>query len=181
MPHYNIDLRFAAPVLNSILIYLINYYSIAETKASQILFWDYFIHDQHRWLYILLAFFLLVFIISIKLTISVTVIAEPIMLRFGDFNLSVPLIFLTMASFLSPPQILWYAYLSILLFIWISPLPNHVFEKIMSWLQQIRPIFILVTQQEDDHLQAPVHQYFDFGDEENGDENFEINVIFGHA
>ncbi|KAK1374894.1 hypothetical protein POM88_031087 [Heracleum sosnowskyi] len=182
---YIIDLRFIAPVLNNILIYLLKYSSLTDegAQANQMLIWDYFINvDQHGWFYAILAFLLLLFLISTKLTISITVFAQPIILRFGNFNLSVPLVFLMMASFVFPPQILFYAYLLICLLFWISPFPSHVFEKIMNWLQQIRPIFIVMAQQHDHNdLQAPVHQYFEIDDDEDDDENFEINVIFGHA
>lgn len=181
--HYIIDLRFVAPVLNNILIYLIKYSSITDqsAQANQMLIWDYFINDQHGWLYAIVACVLLLVVISTKLSISITVFAEPIILRFGDFNLSVPLVFLMMASFLFPPQILFYAYVLIYLFFGISPFPSYFFEKMMNWLQQIRPVFIIMAQQQDNDLQAPVHQYFEIDHEEDDDENYEINVIFGHA
>ncbi|KAK1374895.1 hypothetical protein POM88_031088 [Heracleum sosnowskyi] len=172
--HFNIDLRFVLPVLINLIKYI-------SGQANQVSSWDYFITtDQNGWLYITLAFVLLVFAISIKLTISITVSAEPIMLRFGDFDLSVPLVFLMIASVLFPPQILLYAYL-ICTCIWISPFPSHVFEKIMNWLQQI-PVFIITTTQlQSDDLQAPVYQYFEVDHDQENDENIEINVIFGHA
>lgn len=176
--HLNIDLRFLLPVLFNILTNLIKYLSSIEGQANQVISWDYFSSDQNGWLYITLAFVFLVFAISIKLTISVTVSAEPIMLRFGDFNLSVPLVFLMIAS-LFPPQILFYTYL-ICTCIWISPLPDRVFKKIINWLQQI-PVFIIRAQQQPDDLQAPVYQYFEVDHDQENDENIEINVIFGHA
>lgn len=178
--HLNIDLRFLLPVLFNILTDLIKHLSSSiEGQANQVISWDYFLSDPNGWLYITLAFVFLVFAISIKLTISLTVSAEPIMLRFGDFNLSVPLVFLMIASLLFPPQILFYIYL-ICTCIWISPLPDRVFNKIVHWLQQI-PVFIIMAQQQPDNLQAPVYQYFEVDHDQENDENIEINVIFGHA
>lgn len=177
---YNIDLRFAAPVIFNILLYLIKYSSISKGQANQISAWDYFINDQYGWLYAMLSLVLFIFIIFVKLSISITVFAEPLMLQFGYFNLSVSLVFLMMASFLFPPQILLYAYL-ISVCIWISPFPSYVFDKIMNWLQQL-PVFIFyMAQQPPNDLQAPIHQYFEVDHEEDDDENIEINVIFGHA
>lgn len=179
---YNIDLRFVAPVLFNILLYLIKYkyFSISKGLANQISAGDYFINNQYGWLYVVLSLFLLIFVIFVKLSISITVFAEPLMLQFGYFNLSVSLVFLMMASFLFPPQILLYAYL-ICVCIWISPFPGYVFDKIMNWLQQL-PVFIFyMAQQPPNDLQAPIHQYFEVNHEEDDDENIEINVIFGHA
>lgn len=167
---YNIDLRFALPLLLNILTNLIKYVSSVEGQDNQVSSWGRFITDQNVWLHIItLAFVLLVFAISIKLTVFVTLSAEPIILRFGDFNLSLPLGFLMIASVNFPPQSLLYAYL-ICISIWISPFPRRVFDKIRDWLQQF-PVFIITAQQQPNDLQAPAYRYSD------DEENIEINVL----
>ncbi|KAK1391058.1 hypothetical protein POM88_019236 [Heracleum sosnowskyi] len=170
-----IDLRFVVPVLNSILMYLIIKYSpFTEGQAKQELVWDYFVDHQNGWLHIILPFLSIVFVIFVKPTISVTVFTEPVMLKFGDFSSSVPLILLMTASFLFPPRVLLCAYLITCTCIWISPLPSRVFKNIISWLQR-SPAFLITAQQ-------PIQlHHFEGRHEEEEDEDIEINFFLGHA
>ncbi|WOG90164.1 hypothetical protein DCAR_0209407 [Daucus carota subsp. sativus] len=178
----HIDLRFLAPVLNNILMSLIHYFSGNNVGlANEILVWDYFINHHNRWLHITLALLLVVFVISIKLSISITVHAGPIILKFGDLSSSPQLVSLLISSFLFPPQIMLCGYL-ICTCIWIFPLPGRVFKKIMIRLQQI-PVFTITAQQPPNDLQEPVYQYFEVihdGDDDDNDDTA-INFFFGHA
>ncbi|KAK1369318.1 hypothetical protein POM88_035410 [Heracleum sosnowskyi] len=149
-------------------------YTSSDEDADQVLIWDYLINHQSSLFDVALAFVFLLVVITLKFSISITVLPQPIMLRFGYFNPSLPLVFLLIASFLFPPQVLVYAYL-LCIFIWIfSPWPNYVFATFVNWLQHI-PVFIIMAQQQ------PPAAYFEIDDHEDNDDNLEINVIFGHA
>lgn len=176
---YNIDLRFGVPVLVKIFIYLINRSSYTrEDTADLILVWDYLSSTHRRSLFSVgLAFVLLLLVVAIKLSISVAVFAQPIILRFGDFNPSLPLVFLLIASFLFPPQGLLYAYF-VCIFVWmISPWPSYVLAMLVNWLQHNVPVFIITAQQPP---RPGPSMYLEDVDVENND-NREMNMIFGHA
>lgn len=181
---YNIDLRFLVPVLVNIFVYMRS--SATWEQANQVLVWEYIIsHKNSSWFTLTFAVVLLVFLISIKLSISVTLIAKPIMLRFGDFNLSVPLVILLLASFLLPPQLLMYAYLLCILVWIISPWPSRVLFKFMSdwwenWLHRIPVFIVTVQQQPNDLLGTGSSLYLEVNQDED-DENLKKYYIYGHS
>lgn len=183
----NMDLRFVIPVVVKILIYLINRFTTTTGKdADQQLIWDYLINHQSSLFNVALAFVFLLIVLTIKLTISLTVFAQPIMLQLGYFNPSLPLIFLVTASFLFPPQVLVYAYL-LCIFVWIiSPCPSYLLAAFVNWLHHI-PVFIIIAQHEQPpaaniDLSSPSPSvYLEIDDHEDNDDDSEINVIFGHA
>ncbi|KAK1356480.1 hypothetical protein POM88_049736 [Heracleum sosnowskyi] len=179
----NIDLRFLVPVLVNIFVYMRS--SATWEQANQILVWDYIINHKSSWFTLTFAIVLLLFLISIKLSINITVIAKPIMLRFGDFNLSVPLVILLLASFLLPPQLLMYAYLVCILIWIISPWPSRVLFKFMSdwwgnWLHRLPVFLVTVQQQPNDVLSTSSSLYLQVNHDED-EENLKKYYIYGHS
>lgn len=183
---YNIDLRFVVPVLVKIIIYLINRSSNSTGEADEMLIWDYLINHQNSLFNVALAFIFLLFVTAVKLSISVAVFAQPIVLRLGDFNPSLPLVCLLIASLLLTPQGLLYTYL-LCMFVWIiSPWPCYVWATFVNWLQHSIPIFIITAAAPPPprpiiDLSGPSPSVYFEVDEENSDDELEINVIFGHA
>nr|GMC83084.1 pentatricopeptide repeat-containing protein [Ipomoea batatas] len=129
----NIDLRFAIPpIVNSIL------YIILNPKGG---FWDW---DEHPMLKmtLLLAFSILVLVASIKLPLSLMLMAAPLQVQFGDFYSSIPLAFGLFSSYLFPPPFFWYVYL---VFLCISPCLHYVLSIVTQSLRTIPTLFITCT------------------------------------
>lgn len=184
MNYFNIDLRFIVPPLVNILLYLLLSNQKYEGNS-----WD----SIHPMLKLGLMFFassLLFLVVSIRFRFSLSVSAEPIRLRFGDFYFSGLLAVTLLASILFPPSVFWYAYLICVI---ISPWSNSIFKIVNKFLQAIPTFIITCTTsfQEEEiahetespvfELQpvSPRNDYF-VGEQQRARREY-LELIYGHA
>lgn len=136
--HYTIDLRFGVPPLVNILLYLLLGSDHESTSSLIIRYFD----DHFIWkiTLLVLVFSLLLFVVSIKLPLTIIVFADPISFHFGDFRFSGILAVTLLAAFFFQPWLFWYTYL---IFICISPWSDTIYERL-----QAIPTYFLHRQQE---------------------------------
>nr|GMC83083.1 coiled-coil domain-containing protein 97 [Ipomoea batatas] len=131
--HCSIDLRFAIPpIVNSILYITLN------PKGG---FWDWDEHPMMK-MALLVALSILVLVASIKLPLSLMVMAAPLQVQFGDFYFSLPLALGLFSSYLFPPPFFWYAYMTCLC---LSPWLHSLLSVVKQSLRTIPTFFITCT------------------------------------
>ncbi|GFZ00851.1 hypothetical protein Acr_14g0004860 [Actinidia rufa] len=131
---YHIDLRFVVLAVINLSLFLLQHLQNGKSNWGH----NESILDLNFWV---LAIFISLFLLtSVKLPLDVSVIAEPIRIRAGDF--SIPLAVSVMASLFLPERLFW---LGFGIVICVSPWHSLVSDLVVGFLWRVWAILWTIT------------------------------------